>query len=396
MNVIPQWAYAYGEPQIKGCFRVKEEDFFVEEHLPFDLTHEGEHWFLFVEKVGQNTDWVAQQLARALGVSPRLVSYAGLKDRHAVTRQWFSIHLPGINDISLQAFETIEGIQLLKVDKHNKKLRRGSIQHNAFALRLRDCALSGSDLIEEDGKGDKTNRSENGSVLNESVLNEGVLEAHSLVTVQQCINQRLQKIKEQGVPNYFGEQRFGHQGNNISQALLLFEGKRGSSQRLSKQKKGLYLSAARSFIFNHMLSDRVEEGHWCRYIPGDLMMFERGGSFFQVMTEEEAHTIQARIDSGELSPSGLLWGEPAKLRCSDEAAKIEQKVADEFVPLCEGLVEQGVKSERRQFILRPKELEWTWESQHDVLLKMVLPSGSYATSVLRELGQWENSFQRSP
>ena len=180
---------AYGETPIKGRIKSTNADFVVDEIMLVEPSGQGEHLWLHIEKDGCNTDWVAQQLARTAKLKAMAVSYAGMKDRHAITRQWFSVHLPGKDDVDFSSLEN-DGIKILQSLRHDKKLKRGTLSGNKFTLRIRDLT----------GSTDK-------------------------------MNQRLHIIKQQGVPNYFGEQRFGFGMNNLNKAELMFD------RRLSRLKK---------------------------------------------------------------------------------------------------------------------------------------------------------------
>lgn len=198
--------FAYGRPLAKGIFRRIPEDFQVDEHLGYQPDGIGEHVYLQIRKRGENTAWVAQQIAQLAKTNLNDIGYAGRKDRHAVTTQWFSVYLPKGGEPDWQALNT-ESVSVLNVSRHLHKLRRGEHQLNHFVIRLRDLPVAQQEMLE----------------------------------------QRLNLVLQQGVPNYFGEQRFGRGGNNLQQAQqLLVDGK---SIR-DKQQRGLVLSAARSISCN--------------------------------------------------------------------------------------------------------------------------------------------------
>ncbi|MDX2370638.1 MAG: tRNA pseudouridine(13) synthase TruD, partial [Colwellia sp.] len=199
--MLPELTYLHGKPQSSGLLRSQKNDFKVFEQLPFSPIGEGEHLFIYIRKTGANTVFVARELAKYFKVKEQLVSYAGLKDRFAVTEQWFGVHVPGKQVYDLQDL-TIEGVEVLEYARHNKKLRTGALTGNRFELILRH------------------------------------------VTDLQALHKRWNDIVEQGVPNYFGEQRFGIDGGNIDKALALFSG----TKVKDKKKRGMYLSAARSCI----------------------------------------------------------------------------------------------------------------------------------------------------
>ncbi|VAW48096.1 tRNA pseudouridine(13) synthase, partial [hydrothermal vent metagenome] len=128
--------YAWGKPEVSGLYKVIPEDFIVEEQIAFELSGEGEHLWCWVEKKSENTDWVLQQLAKWARVSPAKVNVAGQKDRHAVTRQWFSIHLAGRENPCIKAFN-VANVQVLKVIRHQRKLQIGGLSGNRFTLTIR-------------------------------------------------------------------------------------------------------------------------------------------------------------------------------------------------------------------------------------------------------------------
>ena len=207
---IPVWPYVYGQPSGQGKIRSVPEDFIVKENLAFEPSGAGEHAFLQIEKTGENTDYVARQLARFANVRQRDVSFAGLKDRHAVTTQWFSVWLPGKADPDWTQFET-DSMKVLQSVRHARKLKRGVLSGNSFKLIIRDWQ----------GDQDKTIR-------------------------------QLEAIKANGIANYYGAQRFGNEGQNVNKALAMFQG-----AKVGREQRSLYLSAARSYLFNQILAYRV-------------------------------------------------------------------------------------------------------------------------------------------
>ncbi|MCW8923061.1 MAG: tRNA pseudouridine(13) synthase TruD [Gammaproteobacteria bacterium] len=338
-----RFAHAYKSLGISASFKTFPEDFVVDEQLPFELSGEGEHAWLHIQKRGCNTDWVAKALAKIAGVRLRCVGYAGLKDRHGLTSQWFSVHLPGMPDPDWQQIESIEGeegnIKLLKATRHSRKLRRGALKENRFSIRLRD--LKGGD------------------------------------DVAAAIDQRCQLIAERGVPNYFGEQRFGHGMANLSAAAYMFS---NQDVRLPRNKKSIYLSAARSWIFNRVLSERIEKAVWDTKIPGDVFMLEGKTACFW---DDGSTDLDERIDNKEIHPTALLCGE-GELRTQAEAAELENRIVDENPVFKAGLCQFKVQQMRRSLRVVPKNMQWQLQDG-DLLLSFDLPSGCYATMVLREL-----------
>ncbi|WP_428354353.1 tRNA pseudouridine(13) synthase TruD [Methyloprofundus sp.] len=334
-NSLPDWAYAYGGAKGQGTIRNTPDDFIVNEIQSFELSGTGEHAFVCIEKCSENTDYVARLLARFAGVRQRDVSYAGLKDRHARTRQWFSVWLPGKPDPDWQAFNS-ETIRVLKAARHSKKLKRGSLAGNQFIIRVRDWT------------GDKA-----------------------------ILEQQLQVIKTQGVPNYFGEQRFGREGANIAKAISLFSG-----EKVSRNLRSIYLSAARSYLFNHILSKRVSHASWNQALTGDVLMFDNSNSIFKAEVLDES--ILQRIAQLDVHPTGVLWGKGTN-QTEAQAALFEQQIVDQFDDIAQGLCAFGVEQGRRALRSHIKELEWQFIDSSSLELSFTLNPGSYATALLREI-----------
>lgn len=307
------WAYALGRPQASAQFRRTPEDFVVHEDLGFEPCGEGEHVYLHIQKRGENTAWLARQIARLAGVDNNAVGYAGLKDRQAVTRQWFSVYLPKGDEPDWQQLGS-DSIQVLAATRHRQKLRRGAHRANHFQIRLHQ--LEG----------------ETGAAL----------------------QQRLDTVAEQGVPNYFGPQRFGHDGNNLHDAeRLLVAGGRIAN----RQKRGLILSAARSWLFNQVLDRRVGEGSWHSALPGETLVNEW--------------------------PSGPLWGR-GRLAGSEQTVALEQAVLAPLQDWCNGLEHVGLSQERRALVLLPADFR-SAVSADSLEVSFGLLPGGYATAVLREI-----------
>lgn len=316
-TTLPQWPNAYPINGASATLKLLNEDFVVTE-LPLQLpSGEGEHVWLDVEKNGANTAFVAQQLAAAAGVQERDVGYAGLKDRYAITRQWFSIYLPtgkGGETPDLTGLEHPE-FKVLGQRRHVKKLRPGDLQGNRFRIVLRDVT------------GDRS-----------------------------AIEANLQAVVAHGVPNYFGAQRFGHDGGNVEQgrAMLARE-----IRVRNPKKKGIYLSAVRSFVFNEVLAQRIQQGLWGKTLPGDVL--------------DEAGR-----------PTGPLWGR-GRLATTDQALALESAVAERHATLCDGMEHAGLDQERRALVASPVDLSWEWPQADQLVLSFALSAGTYATSVLNEI-----------
>ncbi len=330
------YPYAWGGPTARGRLREQPEDFQVDECLPFQPSGGGEHVLVKIRKRGENTLWVARRLARVAGVAERDVGYAGLKDRHAVTSQWFSVGLAGKPEPDWSAVGS-ESIEVLESARHNRKLRPGAAAGNRFRLRVRG--------IDGDGGG---------------------------------LDERLEQVRGAGVPNYFGEQRFGHDGDNLAQARALF----GGTLRVRDRKlRGIYLSAARAWIFNAVLAERVSAGSWNRALAGDVMNLDARRAVFA--TEMPDDELRGRIQRLEIHPTGPLWGRGTSM-AGGEAALCEQRIAQYNGDLTAGLERAGLEQERRALRVRVGDLQWARDG--DTLeLAFTLPSGSFATVVVREI-----------
>jgi tRNA pseudouridine13 synthase len=328
-------AFAHGGPPLSGRLRVSAEDFEVEEILGFEADGRGEHAFLWIEKRGANTEWVARQLASFAAVAPHAVGYSGLKDRHALTRQAFSVQLPGRADPDWSALQ-VEGIRVLDARRHSRKLKRGVHAGNRFRIRLRE--LQGAQTEAE---------------------------------------LRISAIAALGVPNYFGEQRFGRDGQNLRAAHALFGG-----ARMHRGQRGFALSAARSHLFNRVLDRRVGTGSWNRALAGEVWMLAGSHSIFGPQALDE--TLRSRLDEFDIDPTGPLWGR-GELRSQAQVADLERAVATTEADLADGLAEADLRQERRSLRLRAEDLRHHWLDDGSLLLEFTLTSGTFATSVVREL-----------
>ncbi|HWP94317.1 MAG TPA: tRNA pseudouridine(13) synthase TruD [Gammaproteobacteria bacterium] len=327
---------AWGMPPVRGLLRAHPEDFNVEEVIDFTPEGRGEHVLLHVRKRGLNTEQVARRIARVAGVPRSEVSYAGLKDRHAVTTQWFSVRLGGASEPDWRAIED-EACQLIETWRHTRKLRRGALAANRFRIVVR--ALEGD---------------------------------------FETLDALIATIARHGVPNYFGEQRFGRSGRNIERALALF---RGESAPRDRTVRGLALSAARSALFNVVLARRVKENTWRSVLPGEAVILDGSRSFF--ICEKVDAPILTRLAAGDVHPSGPLHG-AGESPVRGTVLALERQALAPFAELCAGLERAGLEQERRALRLLPRRFEATRE--HDLLmLDFELPAGAYATAVLREL-----------
>ncbi len=336
--MLPDWPRAHGGPLSTVDFKRSPEDFLVDEVLGFEPAGDGEHDLLHIEKTDSNTAWLARQLARHAEIPARDVGYCGLKDRRSVSRQWFSVRRPsgaGTNWESL----SLEGVRILRIERHERKLRPGSHAANRFSILLyhqEPLDMSFDDRF---------------------------VEHSSIVTTE-------------GVPNYFGEQRFGREGANIELARRVFSG-----GRVKREQRSIAISSARSFLFNETLARRVADGNWNRLLPGDLAGLDGSASIFAVETVDTE--LLQRLSRHDIHPALSLWGEGAP-RSSGKPAALECEVARKWPDLAEGLVSARVEAGSRPTRLVPG--DWTCSSSPDgIEVRFTLRRGEFATALLREL-----------
>nr|WP_096383625.1 tRNA pseudouridine(13) synthase TruD [Lysobacter enzymogenes] len=341
MNELPR---AHGAPALRARIRSAPEDFRVEELPSFAASGSGEHLLLTVEKRGMNTAFAAKRLAQWAGVGEVAIGYAGLKDRHAVTVQRFSVHLPKRVAPDLALLESDE-LRVLEHHWHAKKLPRGALAGNRFVLALREV----------EGERDR-------------------------------IEQRLQEISAHGVPNYFGEQRFGRDGDNVANALAMFAGR-----RMRREQRSLLLSAARSELFNRVLAARVRDGSWSGLRDGvglDGEVWSLAGSRSVFGPEPWNEALAERLARCDIHPSGPLWGR-GELRSADavRALELDALQGEQALALRAGLEAAGMDQERRALRLRAEQMQWRWLDDGALEVGFVLPAGAYATVVLAEIGR---------
>ncbi len=327
-------AYVQGAaPVTTGLIRRSPGDFRVTEQLDVEHTGEGEHLWIEVEKTRYTSPQIARFLADHFGLQVRDVGYSGLKDKHAVTRQWFSVPTPNSGD----DLPAIPGVEWLHCKRHSRKLRRGTHQGNAFVLTL-----------------------------------------HEVRGERDAIESALVRLRDQGMPNYFGEQRFSN-GRNLEAARRLFKG-----ARLKRTARSMALSATRSMLFNAVLSERVRAGSWNQLLPGEAVMLDASHSVFPMPTEsEERQVLETRLQAFDIHPSGPLPG-TGKPLSSDKALALEESICMQHPELLDGLQRFGVKQARRALRVRPQDLSWSWSQADTLVLAFALPSGAFATSLLRE------------
>ncbi len=363
-------------PPIKqATYKAKAQDFVVNEVLEIDFTNDGEHLWLHIEKSGINTAYLAKLLSEWAEIPLRDVGYSGLKDRQALTTQWFSLRIPKkqlpASEFAPTDIKEQETIKILAQHWHNKKLNRGTHRANHFIITLRDLEFA------------------EGSTLAENKI---------------LVEQHLATLANTGVPNYFGPQRFGFGGNNIKEALSLFarplpnqSANPASNKKKSKRKgapreqNSMELSAARSLIFNEILAARVRDGSWNTGLNGEVFNLNGSGSIFA--SEQLDETLQARVASGDIHPTAVMWG-IGNDKVTGAAAEIESSIVQQdqlLMELAKGLEQRAIKVQRRELRLPIGGLHWQWTDeqadQQTLTLSFTLTTGSFATSVLASLTQ---------
>ena len=334
------WPRAFGEPPIRGVLRQSPADFFVEEQLGFEPDGGGEHCWLWVEKENLNTADAAQRLARFANLRERDISYSGLKDKRAIARQWFCLHLLN-RDIDWQQWKD-PALRILRAERHSKKLRRGTHRSNYFEITLRDV--------------------------------HGDIDA---------LLSRVASIREKGVPNYFGEQRFGREGRTFELAKRAVE----QQSRLKRQQASLYFSALRSYLFNTVLARRIVEKNWETPQAGEVFMLNRSNSVFRQPVDA---TLLARYQSGDIHLSGPLAGSVSNAEPADDVLCLEQSVLHEHAVLVDYLVNAKVESARRSLRLLPENFVADKVGQDVWRFSFTLNRGCFATSLMRELARYSS------
>lgn len=330
-------AFAYTEPEITASYKVSPEDFQVKEILNFEPDGEGDHLFFLVEKKGLTTQDVQKRLMQYFKLPDKDVSFSGMKDKQALTQQWFSIKHGNKALIDTKVLNS-DQLQVLQVLKNKRKLRRGSHQSNQFVIRLRELSEKPEALVD-----------------------------------------KLQLLSINGVPNYFGQQRFGRNGDNVEKARLYFS---GSFKIKDRYQRSLYISAARAHLFNLVLSRRVEAKTWNTYIAGDVMSLDNSAASF--MPESWDQILAERLDKKDIHPSGPMWG-AGDLKSKGLAAEFELDLVNAEDELKSGLEKAGLVQERRALRSMPSKLSYKIEDETTMVLEFSLSKGAYATSFLREL-----------
>lgn len=335
-DILSSLGYLNGKPTATGKIKAKAEHFQVNEILGYEFTGSGEHLMVRIRKSGENTSFVANELAKACGVKSKDVSWAGLKDRHAVTEQWLSVHLPKGETPDFSEFlAQYPSIEILETTRHNKKLRPGELAGNHFTVTLSEV----SDV--------------------EDVL------------------KRLESISQTGVPNYFGSQRFGNQGNNLDEARRWG---RENVRTRNQNKRSLLLSAARSWIFNNILSSRIEQGLFDQVVEGDIIDTASGQS---LVDAEHIQSAAEQVAKGSAALTAAMAGDN-QLPTQARALELEQPHLDNEPDLMALIRGNRMRHDRRAISLKAQDLTWSAD-ENSVTLKFSLDAGCFATAIVREL-----------
>ena len=343
--MTPSWPAIAGTPKAVALLRHSPEDFLVFEQLGFELSGEGEHAFLHLEKRELNSMELLQRISQLSGIAQRDIGLSGLKDRNAVSQQWFSVRMAGRPEPNWQELERSGDVRVLQVGRHLRKLKRGVHRANRFVLRLRDLRGDKDDLLP-----------------------------------------RLERVKAGGFPNYFGEQRFGREGSTLAQAREWME---SGGRKISRARRSLYLSALRAFVFNTLLADRVEQASWNRVLSGDACALQGSRSLFSCELADDE--IQGRAERGDIHPALPLWGTGQQLASDERVAEQRTLLAlSDGTAICLFLERMGLDLAYRPARALLDDFSWQFCDDDSLQLDFTLGTGCYATAVLAELVQYTN------
>ena len=320
-------------PKQTALLKAECADFVVKEQLGYDMSGDGEFVAVKVRKTDCNTLFVGEQLAKFAGISARNMSYAGLKDRKAITEQWFSLQMPGQPTPGFSQF-SLDGVEILEITRHQRKIRIGSLQGNHFEILLRNA--------------EETDE----------------------------LKVRLDFLAKNGFPNYFTEQRFGRDGNNLTQALRWAN---GEIKVKDSNKRSFYLSATRSEVFNLIVAKRIELGLAQQVLHGDILQLNGSHSWFVADESEELAKLQQRLVQQDILLTAPLIGEENK-----SVVDFENEIFAQHQALFDLMRQERMKAARRPILMQPQQFQWQFEP-NGLRLKFYLPAGSYATALAREL-----------
>lgn len=326
-------AYLQTAPKKTALLKAECADFIVKEELGYDMSGDGEFVAVRVRKIDNNTIFVGEKLAAFCGVSARNMGYAGLKDRKAITEQWFCIQMPGKPTPDFSQFQ-MDGVEILEVTRHNRKIRTGSLDGNYFDILLRNA------------------------------------------TENDELKVRLEIVKHLGFPNYFTEQRFGRDGHNLTEAMRWATGEIKVKDR---KKRSFYLSAARSEVFNLVVSERVKLGLATQILPNDILQLKGTHSWFKADQNEDLNALQVRLENRDILLTAPLIGETEQ-----NSNDIENQIVAQHHALHDLMKQERLKPARRPLLMQAENFSWQFEPA-GLRLKFYLPAGSYATALVREL-----------
>lgn len=332
-----QLAMTNATAQKNFTLKASFEDFIVEEILGFDLSGEGEHLWLYIQKTGMNTQEAIKRISHYSNIPKRHIGYSGLKDKQAVTSQWLSLYLPGKEDIDFSQFND-ENIIIKTLKRHNKKLKVGTHKQNRFILTLRDIQKEFSE-----------------------------------------IESTLQSIKQNGYINYYGEQRFGH--DNLSLATQWIKG----TYTPKRHEKGFLYSVIRAYLFNAYIDDRLAQGTFEKPLIGDIVSLSHGSSFFKVDSAAEKD-IKARFKKGEILLAAPLIGKLQKLHYDDEALQSYLRFCEPYQEYIDFLNSENLEMQFRATKVLPENLSYQYnENDNTLVLHFTLIKGAYATTLVDAL-----------
>ncbi|AKV03815.1 tRNA pseudouridine 13 synthase [Labilithrix luteola] len=336
----------------RGLIKSSPDDFVVDEIPAYEPSGSGEHLYVHFKKRGLNTDDAVRAIARALSVDLREVGVAGLKDKFAVTTQWISLLTRDADaEVRAKSLE-LEGIQILEARRHGNKLKTGHLRGNRFQIVVRDLPL----------------------------------------TAEGDIRAAFERIAKEGVPNAFGTQRFGREGDNVEKARAWLTGKARAPG--NPRLRRFHFSALQSAIFNAVLDARVADGTWNVPQAGDLLRKEDTGGLFLCT---DVQIDRERASRGEVCPTGPILGDRMRQPEGDVRA-LEERISAPFIEgvdlhrarsLGEGtrralrlaVDELGVDAVSIAEVMDPA-TKARGEQPYACRVSFVLPKGAYATTVL--------------
>ncbi|MFK8078766.1 MAG: tRNA pseudouridine(13) synthase TruD [Granulosicoccus sp.] len=362
---------AHGTPLFSAQLKQQAADFCVDEVLDLDFSDTGEHLYLQIEKTAMNTDEVSSVLQACYAVNSADVGLCGLKDRHSVSTQWFSVRTPADSTLfeqSVRQFNEseqaewggtngyVKALKLKQSVRHLRKLKRGAHQCNRFAITLSNVRPHET----------------------ESQL------------FRQAVGARIGLIIDHGFPNHIGTQRFGSGAQNLHRARQWFARPR---KRCSRQQRSLWLSAARSAVFNTLSAARVRDASWQHLLAGEPAVLDGSRSFFLTASDNEnsdasvtgqGASLECRLGSFDIHPSAPWWGR-GRSAATGASAEFEALHLQTVADLCDGLERAGLAQERRALRARAEALQYRWVSDDALELTFSLHPGVFATTLLREL-----------